>query len=443
MSKITVKELQALTAKDHGRWITFGNSIYGKVRAGANDQVSVYVEWRYKSSGKTRTYSIGTWQDKGELSLKAIRDMRDSLSTELKSGTDPLERKATEKLRHKANLVEDYTQELERLEKAAELRARLTVRGLFELWQSIELKKRADSGSEALRAFERDVFPLIGEIPAESVTKSHIQQIVDNMMSRDVLRMTKRVLGDLRQMFSFAEDRDIVSTNPTARIKKSALGRDTERDRILSEKEVISLFQKLPQSGLTEAAQLALLIQLSTLTRIGEVTKAKWIDVDFERRTWVLPITKNQKQHKISLSEFSSSLLQRLRDITGATAWLLPNSKLDGCIDSKTITKQVADRQRENKPLTGRTQKVEALKLDQGDWRPHDLRRTGASCMAELGVLPDVIERCLNHTEQNRMKRIYQVATYEGPMRDAWQLWGKRLEILSNKPYNVTTLKRA
>jgi hypothetical protein len=63
--------------------------------------------------------------------------------------------------------------------------------------------------------------------------------------------------------------------------------------------------------------------------------------------------------------------------------------------------------------------------------------------MAELGVLPDVIERCLNHTEQTKVKRIYQRAQYEAPMREAWQKLGERLELLKNKPVNVVTLKVA
>ena len=85
----------------------------------------------------------------------------------------------------------------------------------------------------------------------------------------------------------------------------------------------------------------------------------------------------------------------------------------------------------------------DALKLGGGQWRPHDLRRTGASAMAELGALPDVIEKCLDHTEENKMKHIYLHATCEGPMRDAWRLWGERLDLLANKPANVVTLRAA
>jgi hypothetical protein len=62
--------------------------------------------------------------------------------------------------------------------------------------------------------------------------------------------------------------------------------------------------------------------------------------------------------------------------------------------------------------------------------------------MAELGVLPEVIERCLNHTEQTKVKRIYQRAQYETPMRDAWHKLGERLSLLINKPDNVITFSK-
>lgn len=443
MAVITVKELQALSAADEGRRISMGNSLYGTVRVGAAGAISIYVVWRFRSNGKVRQIAVGTWKDKGGLTLQAIRAKRIELAAELKSGSDPIERKATDKLQVEVDKVEAYHVQLDRLEHIAEQQARLTVRGLFNLWHSLALKQRKDKGAEALRSFEYDVFPLIGDMALADVKKAHIQNIVDTMMGRDVVRMTKRVLSDLRQMFGFAMDRDFVEADPTARIKKAKIGPDGERDRVLSDAELTALFTKLPISGLAETSKGALLVQLSTLTRIGEVLAARWEHVDTERRVWTLPDTKNGKSHQVSLSDFAIEQFEHLRTITGATEWVFPNAKLNGPLDPKTVTKQVADRQRSGGPLAGRTKQVDALELIGGHWRPHDLRRTGASKMAELGALPDVIERCLNHTEENKMKRIYQRATYEGPMRDAWQLWGKRLELLASKPRNVTILKAA
>ncbi|MOA58749.1 hypothetical protein D3C78_1831970 [compost metagenome] len=52
--------------------------------------------------------------------------------------------------------------------------------------------------------------------------------------------------------------------------------------------------------------------------------------------------------------------------------------------------------------------------------------------MTALGVLPEVAERCLNHTEENKVKRTYQRHSYAKEMAEAWRLLGDRLEILTN-----------
>ena len=442
MALITTKTLEALRVTDHGKRLADGGSMFGTVRAAPDTKnpVSVDFQWRYKLNGKTRQLRVGTWP---KLSLKEVRVERDKLRAEVTKGHDPIERKAADKLKIEIDKVEAHHHQLDLLEEIAEKQARLTVRGLFDLWRGLSLKHRVDGGTEAQRAFERDVFPLIGDMAVADVKKAHVQHIVDSMMARDVVRMTKRVLSDLRQMFGFALDRDFVEADPTARIKKAKIGPDGERDRVLSEAELIDLFKKLPSSGLAATSQCALLLQMATIARIGETVATRWEHIDFERRLWVLPDTKNGKAHQIWLSDFALRQFEILRDITGATAWVFPNSKLNGPLDSKTVTKQVADRQRTDGPMSGRTKQIDALQLAGGHWRPHDLRRTGASTMAELGTLPDVIEKCLNHTEENKMKRIYQRATYEGPMRDAWRLWGERLDLLANKPDNVRVLRAA
>jgi integrase len=215
------------------------------------------------------------------------------------------------------------------------------------------------------------------------------------------------------------------------------------------------LFQKLPTAGMADTSQLALLLQLATITRIGEVLSARWEHIDFERRIWTLPDTKNGRRHEIWLNDFALDQLHKLKTITGPTPWLFPatRAKKDrpdfaDHVCEKTVTKQVGDRQRSNgNPMSGRSKNVDALVLPEGKWTPHDLRRTGATMMAELGALPDVVEKCLNHTEEKKIKRIYQRAQYEGSMREAWQLLGDRLALLQARADgladNVVTLQAA
>lgn len=445
MATITQKQLEALKPSDQGKRLADGESLFGIVRATKNGPtaVSVDFEWRYSFGGKVRQMRIGSWP---RTTLKALRTERDRIRAELKTGIDPLAKKEAERLKKQADQKEAQQVQINRLHELAAKDARITVRSLFELWQRTDLRQRVDGGSEALRAFEKDVFPLIGDMAATDVTKAHIQQIIDAMLDRGVKRMTARVFSDLRQLFGFALDRDHVEADPTARIKKHKIGGNAERDRVLSESELIELFRLLPNSGLVESSQCALIIQLATITRIGEVLKAKWEHVDLERRLWTLPETKNGKRHTIALNTLALSQFKNLHQHTGMTEWVFPASRLNGSVCSKTVSKQVADRQRggdENNRMVGRTKQTNALTLAGGQWRPHDLRRTGATLMAELGVLPDVVEKCLNHIEQAKIKRIYQRPQYEVPMREAWRLLGERLELLKNKPANVVTFAKS
>ena len=290
---------------------------------------------------------------------------------------------------------------------------------------------------------------MIGEMALEDVKRAHIQEIVDNVTMRGVVRMNKAVLSAMRQMFNFAVDREIIEVDPTARIKKSSLGKDNERDRVLTSQEIIELFKIMPMSGLSDTAQIALQLQFATMTRISEVLAAKWSEVNIQERTWHIPETKNGKTHDVYLSDYALSKIAQLREHTGLTGYLFPSGRLDGGVCSKTITKQVADRQRgENSPMSNRTKQTDSLMLTGGQWRPHDLRRTGATIAVELGISPEAVERCLNHTEQSKIKRIYQRASYAAEKKRAWQMLGDKLarlerEALTGKTSKVILLRQA
>lgn len=477
---ITQLELLALGSNDHDRTLLLGKGLRGCVRVGVGGSIAVHVSFRYRYQGKTRETRLGTWKSLAGKSigrsLKSLFDEAERLRGDLRKGTDPvaqaqmmrdhakakannerleLEAEAeVKRLTIEADRQSAILLQQKRLERFSALQARITVKGAFEKWKRLDLVNRFDKGAEVERSFNRDVFPLIGNMALADVQKSHIQEIIDVILARAtetkrMVRSAKKTLADLRQMFGFALDRDHLEMDPTARIKKAKLGSDVERDRILSEQELIKLFQALPKPDLATTSRLALLLQLATVTRIGEVLSARWEHVDFHNKTWTLPKTKNGKSHLIFLSSFAVRKLKELQVITGSTPWLFPASrKPSEHVCEKSVSKQVSDRQRPNlEPMSGRSKQVTALVLAGGKWTPHDLRRTGATMMAELGSLPDVVERCLNHTEEKKVKRIYQRAQFEGPMRDAWQMLGERISLLESRAAgnseNVVTLKVA
>lgn len=280
--------------------------------------------------------------------------------------------------------------------------------------------------------FEKDVLPKLGALAVEDVKKGHITSVTDPLLARGVNRMAKLIFSLMRQMFRFAVDRDLIEADPTASIRKVKIGGpDTERDRVLSEAEIQALYKQLPDAGLMPTTEAAIWITLSTLCRIGELLNAQWSDIDLDNQLWRIPDTKNGKPHTVFLSDFAVKHFRRVKELNDEGVWVYLSRDGKKAVSTKTITKQLGDRQRDDDPMKRRSKSVASLKLQDGKWGPHDLRRTGATMMTRLGVLPEVAERCLNHVEQNRMKRIYQRHTYEAEMQSAWRLLGQRLALLT------------
>ncbi len=417
---LTSRKIETAPIKDKEYLLSDGDRLFLRVReSGEKDWYFIYT---FKD--KRDKYMLGKYPT---LSLEEVRIRADKHRQLLKDGINPKEQAIKDAL--KADI------ERQTLEASAN---RFNVNRLFELWHALHLKDRKDGGKEVHRMFHKDVLPIIGNLPAEEVKKSHIVVITNGLIERDVPRMAKVILSLMRQMFRFAQDQDIIENDPTSSIRKSKIGgRDVIRDRILSDKEIRELNEKTKNAKLLISTNAALWIMLSTVCRIGELCKAEWSHLNLEDGVWRIPKenSKNGKPHNIYLSEFSKQKFRILQEIKTSEKWIYPNRDDSDHVCEKSISKQIADRQviEGRKPIKSRSRQKDALKLDGGRWTPHDLRRTGATLMGSLGVGRDVIERCLNHVESNRMVRNYQLQPLIKEQQDAWLLLGKRLEILTSK----------
>lgn len=432
-NQLTDKEIKNAKPTAKERLIADGQCLYLRIRPdGSKDWMFIY---RFGAEGKKRKIGFGSLKD---VSLAVARIERDKARESIKQGIDP------QLLRGQR----EAQQEAQRQALAAQS-VRMTVRDLFDRWERIELSARKDGGKEVRRCFEKDVLSVIGDLAALDVRRANIAAILDSVVERDARILARNLLGDLRQMFGFAVKRDLIEHDPTSHLKRNDYGTKVERERVLSEAEIKALRDALPAARVTKANELALWIQLSTGCRIGEILQARWEHVDLMAATWRIPAetAKNAKEHTVALSGFALDKFKELHAISGKRIWVMParqtDEKTDKHIDLKTITKQVADRQRGDKEaMSNRSSNGSALILPGGQWTPHDLRRTAATMMVMLGAAPDVVEKCLNHAEQNRMKRIYQRHNYTEEMKAAWALLGSRLEVLTSDANNVVTLKQ-
>jgi integrase len=79
-------------------------------------------------------------------------------------------------------------------------------------------------------------------------------------------------------------------------------------------------------------------------------------------------------------------------------------------------------------------------------WRLHDLRRTAATGMAEIGIAPHIIEACLNHVSGHKagVAGIYNRAAYAPEKKAALERWAAHVDgLISGKPANVVQMHRA
>jgi integrase len=394
-----------------------------------------------------------------------------TLRAERATGIDPREaRKSRARREAEAEEAKQRAREAEELQQAQ----RLSVRQLFERWRTTDLLPRAladgtregrkDGGEYVRQQFERHVFAALGDRAAADITRLDLMTVLDAQKSAGKLRTANVLFSDLKQMFAFAVDREIANTNPLEGLKRRRIGgKDTERERVLSDAELQQLWAALPDSGLHPRGCSALGLVLATGVRAGEVMGAAWADaslgstrieelrciaeqantkfglVDVKARSWHLPDTKNQREHTIHLSDFALARLAELAALRAVgpdeqlVPWLFPDRSGLKPVCVKSLGKQIADRQRAAKTqMQRRSQSTDALLLSGGHWTLHDLRRTAATVMARLGISNDVIDECLNHKQESKVGRIYIRDRREAEQQRALDALGQHLAELSS-----------
>jgi len=433
---LTTLELKSITEKDEGRILSDGGGLRGRVRINRKGETYTSFEYKYRQGQKSRTIKVGNYPDK---SLAEIRNIHRQFKSDLSNGVDPVDARNAEKLENRlkqAKTEEDHKQELERI--AAERAARRTLKDAIKEWEKLELKRRKDKGAEVMRAIDKDIIPNLGDVALINITRSMVVDELFRVVERGANSMANHLLSTLKQFFNFALVREWIDSNPLTLVTKEKIGgKEALRERFLSEEEIIDLKQKLPNAGFIATTEIGLWILLSTACRVGELLQAEWKHVDFEIGTWSIPVenSKNKEFHTIYLSPFCFDQFKKLHAITGNSKWCYPGRKDNTHVTEKNITKQVRDRIRDT-ALKNRTKYAGSLVLSGGPWTPHDLRRTASTLMGELGIRSDVIDRCQNHVEENRMKRIYQRQELKAEQKEAWNILGERLSLLFNADDN-------
>ena len=414
LHRLTERNVQASAIGEKDYVISDGGGLYLFVRQ--YGQKEWYLRFTSPITGQRRKISLGSYPS---TTLKLARSVAAAHRALLDQNKDPL----IEANSQRENDRRQFDQK--------RLMDRSAIVEVFFLWKSADLQNRRDNGAETTRAFQKDVFPIIGTKHVGNITRQDIRTILARPLARGSRRMANRLLADLKQFFGYAQDEELCSYDPTRRMTKARVGGlENPRSRVLSESERRMLPSILARSDLPVAYQFAVWLILATGCRVNELSKARWSDIDFAAHVFSIPRehAKNGIAHIVYLSPFAITILHQLRK-TQTSEWLFPNRGSTGPIHRQTICKQISDRQRINQ-LKGRSKKSTALRLGSQKWTPHDLRRTAATIMQEIGIPPLVIKKCLNQTVGDRIIETYQRANLATAQRDAFCKLGTTLSNL-------------
>jgi integrase len=296
---------------------------------------------------------------------------------------------------------------------------------------------------------DRHILPHIGSMKAGEISKRDVIGLLDAAVAapdarrksargdqgtrRKLTHRPNRVFELVRAIFRWGVGRDIVKMDPTLGLS-APIKREKARERELSPDEIRLLWRVLEaaprgretlravkgQVPLRRATAIAMQLALVTGQRIGEVSgiAASELDLNELAPVWKLPDTrtKNREPHRVPLSPLALHLVEEAQKLAVDSPWLFPSPSGDGPIDPHAATKAL-DRAR---PAIGIS-----------DFRVHDLRRTAATRMEEMGVQPHVISHILNHVSVSKAsitKKVYSRYTYDQEKREALNAWATRLE---------------
>ncbi len=363
-----------------------------------------FVMGRIEKRGKIKQVrrTVGTTE---QLSLADAREKARGMIADLQRGIDPQD-----------------------AEKAAQREAALARRNTFAAVAEDFMNERAKhlrTRDEYQRKLDADILPEWGALPIAEIERADVKALIQKKAARTPIA-ANRLLTLVKTIFNYAIDEELIATSPAVRIRPEP---EVERERVLNATEIGNFWTGLDAAPVELPVRQLLRFLLVTGQRRGEATGARWDEIDFEANEWTIPSSraKSGRAHVVPLSDLALDLL---KDMANGGDFVFPGARENAPLSPYSVSQ-------------GMRKSLKALKLADNPATPHDLRRSFASGLAELGFPRLTVSKLLNHREGG-ITAVYDRYSYAEEMRTAMQAWGARLvEIVSGRPQpdNVIELR--
>jgi integrase len=234
---------------------------------------------------------------------------------------------------------------------------------------------------------------------------------------------SRKLHAALSQMLSWALRQRRIEANPIAAIHPPSVPKG--RDRVLTNAEIRSFWAA--SDALKEPLGGVLRLLLLTGARLNEIARLRWDEVSEDGTTLTISSdrVKNGRAFVLPLAPKAQAIVAAMPRV-GAHVFSV-NSIRPVVIGSAV-----------------KVQLDAVMGADVAPWVVHDLRRTCATHMAEIGVQPHIVEACLNHVSGHKagVAGTYNRAAYSQEKRAALELWADRVEtIVSGEPARVVPIR--
>ena len=363
------------------------------------------VQYRMGGRGFTlRRYTIGPH---GVFTPEEARERARKVRQTVCDGIDPMLLKKQERLNTIEKLIQGFIQSRRR--------------------------KGRRSADEIQRVLEREIGKTWRGRPVASITKPDIHHVLDAIMDRGSSVIANRTLAHLKTMFNWAKSRGIITQSPADNIEKP--GEEVARERAPDDTELAEIWHAARK--LEWPFEPAIKLLILTGQRREEVGQMRWSELKLSQGIWTLPATrtKNGQPHNIHLSPLALNVIGTVTPIDDCDLVFSTNGKtaISGWSKAKRrVDEEIAAARRAQARAHGEdADKVKPMP----EWRIHDLRRSVATGLSNLGVPPIVADRILNHVpkkQKGQIMFVYNRAEYAKERKQAMDLWGRHLEQIAS-----------
>lgn len=257
--------------------------------------------------------------------------------------------------------------------------------------------------------------PDLGTTKLTAVTRGDVQRVVDRIESASVRAAVAKYAA---AAWKWGIPRDFTASS----LVLSRPGMAEPRQRTLSAEELRTLMRYWLPRGADKPARSAFgaIMALCTLTlaRRSEIAEMTWDEVRGDRIVLAPSRTKQGRTATLYLSPLAQQILSSVPKFHDEIVFPVDRAR--------SVGGKASDRPGRSGRgfMSGFGPAVRKMQDDTGirDFTPHDLRRSGATWLAQTGTPPHIIEHALNH-QADRLVRTYQIVDYGPEIQAALARW--------------------